>query len=474
MSMKSLRYILSLAFVSVMSTVSVFAQQNLRTAYFLDGYTYNYKLNPAFAPERGFFAIPALGNLGIGMETNFALSTFLYPTYDGNLTTFLNNSVDDAFFLNKLNTLNLVSASINESIVSTGFRIRESFHTIDLSVKADAGAVVPKDLFEFLKSGSSTGKTAWDISRTGMRANARMEFAYGYSRSINDWARIGARIKVLMGMARADLLIDELNLKTGHDEWAVSAHGNAEISGPVSIGTKTGTTELDLADVAFPEDLDEIIEYISDPSIGFAMDLGASFDFLEYFTASVSVLDLGYINWKSTTTAEMPGGSWSHKGFEGVDADNIEDELSSLETVFTEMIKLEKTECNLAKSKSLAATVHAGIEARMPFYERLTFGILGTQRIDGIYSWTEGRVSANLAPTRWFSLSASGALSNYGKSAGGAVNIHLPGINLYAGVDSYLPLLNVTPQYIPIDSFNTNVTLGLAITFGKANGRYWN
>ena len=283
-----------------------------------------------------------------------------------------------------------------------------------------------------------------------MRANARMEFAYGYSRSINDWARIGARVKVLMGMARADLLIDELNLKTGHDEWAVSAHGNAEISGPVSIGTKTGTTELDLADIAFPEDLDEIIEYISDPSLGFAMDLGASFDFLEYFTASVSVLDLGYINWKSTTTAEMPGGSWSHKGFEGVDADNIEDELSSLETV------------------------HAGIEARMPFYERLTFGILGTQRIDGIYSWTEGRVSANLAPTRWFSLSASGALSNYGKSAGGAVNIHLPGLNLYAGVDSYLPLLNVTPQYIPIDSFNTNVTLGLAITFGKAKGRYWN
>ena len=144
-------YIISIIMLFA-SVVALSAQQNLRTAYFLDGYTYNYKLNPAFAPERGFFAIPALGNLGIGMETNFALSTFLYPTYDGNLTTFLNNSVDDAFFLNKLNTLNLVSASINESLVSTGFRIGESFHTIDLSVKADAGAVVPKDLFEFLKN----------------------------------------------------------------------------------------------------------------------------------------------------------------------------------------------------------------------------------------------------------------------------------------------------------------------------------
>ena len=50
-------FTIALAFVlSAGAAVSVYAQQNnLRTAYFLDGYTYNYKLNPALAPERGFF-----------------------------------------------------------------------------------------------------------------------------------------------------------------------------------------------------------------------------------------------------------------------------------------------------------------------------------------------------------------------------------------------------------------------------------
>ena len=72
----------------------------------------------------------------------------------------------------------------------------------------------------------------------------------------------------------------------------------------------------------------------------------------------------------------------------------------------------------------------------------------------------------------FFSLAASYAISDFGSSLGGVVNIHLPGLNIYAGVDSYKPLLNVTPQFIPIDSINTNVVLGANISFGKAVGRY--
>ena len=109
----------------------------------------------------------------------------------------------------------------------------------------------------------------------------------------------------------------------------------------------------------------------------------------------------------------------------------------------------------------------------MPFYERLSFGLLGTQRISGSYSWTEGRLSANLAPVNFFSLSCSCAASSFGNSVGAVVNFHFPGLNLYAGVDSFLPLLNVVPKYyIPVGHLNTNLALGLDITFGKAVGRY--
>ena len=88
--MKKLLYIIAVTVLSAASYVNAHAQQsNLRTAYFLDGYTYRYRFNPSFAPERGFFAIPALGNIGIGAESNLGLSNFYFPTGNGSLNTFI-------------------------------------------------------------------------------------------------------------------------------------------------------------------------------------------------------------------------------------------------------------------------------------------------------------------------------------------------------------------------------------------------
>ena len=71
---------------AVLLSASVISAQNFRTGYFLDGYMYKYQLNPAFQGERGFVALPALGGLGVGVESNMSLGTFYYPS-DGKLNT---------------------------------------------------------------------------------------------------------------------------------------------------------------------------------------------------------------------------------------------------------------------------------------------------------------------------------------------------------------------------------------------------
>ena len=114
--MKRIQYILAMAAVTVISSISAFGQQNLRTAYFLDGYTYNYKMNPAMAPERAFFAMPMIGNMGIGAESNMALSTFLYPTGNGNMTTFMNKSVSADQFLDRIQQVNNLNISTNTKV----------------------------------------------------------------------------------------------------------------------------------------------------------------------------------------------------------------------------------------------------------------------------------------------------------------------------------------------------------------------
>lgn len=471
-------FIIILVFVlAAGASVSVRAQQNnLRTAYFLDGYTYNYKLNPAMAPERGFFAVPAVGNLGIGLESGLALSTFLYPTSDGKMMTFLDDRVSNETFLNKLNNRNLLNANANISLIAFGFRTGKSYHTLDLSAKANINANLPKDLFAFIKTGTENGATSWDISNAGIHADTYLELAYGFSRSIGESFRIGGRLKFLMGYAMADVNIDKLHLKMSDELWSATAHGKAEISGPIKIGTEPGSNTVDFNQIKVADSMEGLLSPLTTHrSYGAALDLGITYDFLKYFTASASVLDLGMIKWNNTTQASTPDYSWSFDGFGEIDINSentINDQLAHMGDELTEMLVLEKTGDGMKVSRGVHATVHAGLEVRIPFYQRLSFGVLGTHRFNGPYSWSEGRFSANLALLNFFSLAASYAISDFGSSLGGVVNIHLPGVNIYAGVDSYKPLLNVTPQFIPIDSINTNVVLGANISFGKAVGRY--
>lgn len=439
--------------------LSVLSAQNNRTSYFLDGYTYNFRLNPAFTPERGFVAIPVLGNVSIGAESNLALSTFVYPTSDGRPVLFIDDSVSDTEFLSKLNKRNMINSNLNLTLLAFGFKTGKFYHTFDVSLKAQESSLFGKDLLEFIKVGSANGTHSWNLGNIGASVRAYGEVAYGLSASIGESLRLGGRIKLLLGIARTDMMIDRLDLKMAKEGWAASSEGYAELSGPIMIGTNDEGV-MDFSQVEFGE-----IKGLT--GMGLGVDLGASYDFLDYFTASLSLLDLGMISWNQTTKAVAGGADWTFNGFGTIDeTSELGEQLETLGSELSSMAQLKKTGEGLKSSKWLAATMNAGIEARMPFYEKLSFGLLGTHRFNGKYSWTEGRLSANLTPARCVGLAASYAFSNFGSSLGGVFNLSCPGFNFFIGVDSFIPLFSMTPQYIPINRINTNVSFGLNITFG--------
>lgn len=466
-----MKKILSAIILIAAAAFSLNAQQNLRTAYFLDGYTYGYKMNPAFQGERGFLAVPVFGKLSMGVESDLGLSTFLYPSSDGTLMTFLHPEVSDSDFLAKMKGNKMMTMNADMPFFALGFRTGKAYHTLDISARVDGGANLTKDLFHFMKIGSSDGKDTWDISDFGARAEARMELAYGYSRHFGENVSVGARVKLLMGMARVNVAMDQMNLKMNGDEWAVAAKGSAEFAGIIDVKTKENNV-LDWNTIGLKDGYGQ-----NGPSIGLAVDLGVSVDLLDdYLTLSASVLDLGSIRWKDVVTASTPSTVWSFTGFDNVSFDGedsgMSDQFSGLADDLSDAMNFIK-DSGVSESKSaLSATTHLGLEARMPFYDRLSVGVLGTHRFAGAYSWTEGRFSINWALLRFFALSGSYAISDFGNSLGGAVNIHLPGVTLFAGLDSFLPLMNVTPDFIPIDSWNTNLSVGLNIAFGKYHGRY--
>ena len=61
----------ALLFAVSLPTVSTLAQNSLRSAYFLEGYTYRHQMNPAFANERNYISMPLipLGNFNVGLQS---------------------------------------------------------------------------------------------------------------------------------------------------------------------------------------------------------------------------------------------------------------------------------------------------------------------------------------------------------------------------------------------------------------------
>lgn len=459
--MKRFNIILFLLF----SSVVCLSAQNLRTGYFNDGYVYRYQFNPAFQGERGFVSMPAIGKVSLGVESNNALKNYIYPLENGKLGTFLHPSVSDDVFLKNITNRNMTNINLDLNLIAFGFRVKKSYHTVDLTVRSNVNATLPGELFRFLKVGASDGQTAYNFSKLATSVNAYAQLAYGYSHKINENLYVGGRVKFLLGLESMRLNVENLSLKLDQDEWSVAGEGTMYATPFVSSfisGTEAPTAK-------------KILESLKKPSFGVAFDLGASYTFEEYFTVSASILDLGFISWNNSSIYGFSSTPWEFEGFEniqiGSESNNmnelLQDELNELKGLF----KFNNPDLKKSHADLLAMTVMLGFEARMPFYDRLSFGVLGTQRIEGRHSWTEGRFSANVAPLRWISLSASYAISNFGHSMGAILNIHPKGFNLFCGFDSFVPIFKIAPNRIPINKLNTNFSLGINFPFGKYNGR---
>jgi hypothetical protein len=323
---------------------------------------------------------------------------------------------------------------------------------------------LPKGLFEFAKRGMANN--AYNFSGLNINTTNYLAATIGYSHEVYKGIRVGANLKYLIGLAHADVVVDKMNVELSGSRWYAESH--AQMQAAMFCEARATLNDKNVVDG---------IEFgaLSPSSSGFAIDLGVVYDMDSIVSGlkfSASVVDLGFIKWNDVY---FLGSDQERLDYEGMGAEGGMNLLQDFESIGEELLNFIAPKMR-SKGETftdkLSLTSHIGVEARIPSYQNLSFGLLGTYRFDGPYSWWETRASINFAPLRWFSITGNYAHSTYGGSYGAALNFHPGSINLFVGVDSFKPLLNMTPQYIPIDSLNTNIALGLNIAFGKYHGRF--
>ena len=180
---KTLALLLSLTFAAGVS-----AQSN--TAYFMEGSTLRSQLNPALAPQRGYFNIPGVGGINVSTSGNIALGDVLFPR-NGKLVTLLDSSVSSADALAGLNAENYLGVETRVNILGFGAytKNRRNFWSFDLNLRTASDVDLPRSLFEFLKTGREGV-----VRNVGVSTDAYLEAGFSYSFPLlNDKLYLGAR-----------------------------------------------------------------------------------------------------------------------------------------------------------------------------------------------------------------------------------------------------------------------------------------
>ena len=433
--------------------------QNTYSGYFLDNYTYRYQLNPAFGSDKNFVSIPGIGNINASIVGNLNLGDVLYNV-DGQTVLFTNPDVSTQQVLANINDDNHLESNIKLNILSAGFKAFGGFNTISINARTNIGFNIPGTMFSLAKEGLSN--KSYDISNMGAHADAYAEIALGHSHEIIKGLRIGANIKVLLGIGNVDAYFNEANIDLGHNDWIATT--NADIYASVKgLSYKTSRNEHTGHEYVSSAKIDN---FSAPTGYGFAADLGVEYKYRD-FSFSAAVLDLGVISWDNTMHASTNGTKTVHTdAFTFNVDDNADNSLDKeLDLLVDDLSKLYELEDNGnigKRSRSLAPTMNASVEYALPMYRKLSFGLLNTTHFDNEYSWTQFTLGANWEPSKCFSAGVNGAYGTFGWSFGWIANVRVPGFNLFLGMD-HTPF-KLAKQGVPLNS-NVAFNFGMNVTF---------
>ena len=356
-------------------------------------------------------------------------------------------------------------------MLSAGFKAFGGYNTISVDARTNVGIAVPYDLLAFAKN---TGNQSYVMDDINVRAQSFVQLAFGHSRQINKQLRVGAKLKVLLGAARADAQFTNLRADlSANDKWTMSGQAVTNVS-MKGFTYKTERKEYNEPGKGEYDRINDIdVDGAGVGGFGMALDLGATYKVNDDWTVSAALVDLGFISWSNNMRAVNKQTTFTFDGFHDIAAKNetpegdrkdnsLESQADKYGDQLADFANLSVDGDAGGRTTGLGATINLGCEYTFPLYRKLKFGALSSTRINGKYTWTEGRVSANVAPLKWIDGGINFAVNSYTASFGWILNIHPKGFNMFVGMDHLLG--KTSKEYIPLSS-NANVNVGFNVTF---------
>ena len=426
--------------------IQVFAQRDF-SLYTLGRTPQSLSTNPSFRPAyNNYISLPIISGIGLDViNTGFSLSDLLVPKGNGDSLIF---NTDDAFF-DQMNGGNRLSVNTNLNVFGLGFKLGKSFVFFDVKNKLNAEFTYSSDFIKFLlqgNGGSLLGKTA-DFTSIGLNAMNYVEYGLGFNRDFSDKLRIGAKFKLLSGVANISTQENNLTMTTDASNFGLSISGGAKIatSNIAALGDSSGFDPVKFSQNAYNFN-----------NLGLAFDLGASYEINEKLSVNASVIDLGFVKWNEGI--KNYNLSQFKLEFKGLDAETFFKDSSKVYNSFEDSLKnIFKTSNDVsAYTTSLSTRFYFG--ANYKLFSFLNFGALFYNEINHGNYRPGFVVSTTLSSKRLFSTTVNYSYFSGASNFGFGLNFK----GFYIATDNLLAL----PMFNPYGSRIASVTIGANIVFG--------
>lgn len=295
--------------LNLILSVSLLHAQQALTLYNMDVIGQSTQVNPSLMPENGMYiGIPALSSTTfLFTNSGFTWRDLHWVRQDDSVNLDIENAIS------KLPDKNFISLSVRTNILEAGFKIKNNYFSMNVSEKMNFNLTFPKELFELLFHGNGAfiGQEV-DLKRMSFDVTHYREYAFGWARALNKKVTVGARLKYLYGMENYSSAKSNLSFYTAPDDYRIDLTSDYIINTSSSSNAKNGNSGSYLFGLK---------------NTGFAGDLSATYFYSERWKFNASIIDLGYINWKSNVkNLVTASGSYS---FDGIDVNKFIGDSSS-------------------------------------------------------------------------------------------------------------------------------------------------
>ena len=426
--------------------------QQSNTLYLMHPVPQSNLLNPAVqATCRFYVGIPVLASAYI----SYSNTAFTYNNLAGSDTWNLEETAS------QMHRRDLYIAEAGLQLISLGYRHRLTYFTFDAAEKGRFYSVVPGDLVSMAVFGNGpyVGETARFRSfRPG--ATYKREYAFGISRVLNRNLTVGARAKLIFGKASLSTGPSDLRFRTEENSFNLLLDGDYTLRASFPL-TVSQDAEGNITDVTV-EDLNygEMLLNRGNPGVG--IDLGMIYRLDDRTTLSASLLDVGFIRWRTDLNSVRTEGTFDYRGVDpGTDVvsfDYLEQMIDSLLNSFSEEVYHQPYTSYLPVQLFLAGSYR--------LREHMTLGLVNRNVIfrSKMHSSFTFSMQTELG-NRFLATASWSYLNNSVANVGAGIAYIGRGVQFHVVSD------NVLGFFFPFDTRTLNLRIGANLMLGCPRSR---